>query len=227
MNTLMDARKITYQKPVRLKTSKTMNFNLKSSVLVTMAVTVLLTGSTNTASAEGSNNLRGQRVLIGDRNIPAAVMTCPHFNPGSNTACSFPAGNMMVGACCYSSSSKNKDEPTNTDAQWCSCNHKESPGKFACQPYSYPEGDCPKDIPTNPPVSTSASTPVTRRTTVSWCPYQPKTNDVCTLPTGMSSGSCTWSKTAPHSPTTKGTTTTNVCSCKASKFTCVQTITRN
>ena len=65
-----------------------MNFNLKFSVLGTMAVTILLTGST--ASAVRSQNLSGQQVLIDDRNIPAAVMTYPHLYPGSNTVCSFP-----------------------------------------------------------------------------------------------------------------------------------------
>merc|ERR1712086_1072503 len=133
---------------------------------------------------------------------------CPEYNPGSNTACSLTG--MYVGTCYYSSSAKNAAEAINTDSQACSCNANKS-GTFVCtsQPF-------PGVVPTMAPVP--VSTPTT--SDPSWCPSTtPNTNDGCTLPSGKTSGSCSFS-----SATVNGTTTAN-CSCDGTKFTCISSIT--
>merc|ERR1719162_2022080 len=157
-----------------------MNFNLQFSILAVMTIAALLPGCT-LAAAEGSQTnrrLRGnnqQRVL--------ASTFCPEYNPGSNTACSLTG--MYVGTCYYSSSAKNAAEAINTDSQACSCNANKS-GTFVCtsQPF-------PGKVPTMAPVP-AGPTPTTPDPV--WCPINtPNTNDVCTLPPGKSSGSCSFS----------------------------------
>merc|ERR1719491_2769852 len=132
---------------------------------------------------------------------------CPEYNPGSNTACSLTG--MYVGTCYYSSSAKNAAEAINTDSQACSCNANKS-GTFVCSSQSFPGG-----VPTSAPVPAGPTPdPV-------WCPSNtPNTNDVCTLPSGKSSGSCSFSST-----TANGMTTTDNCSCDGTKFTCISSIT--
>ena len=62
-----------------------MNFNLKSSVLATMAVAVLLTGSA--ASAEGSNNLPTPLPLT--TKAPSAITSTPEVCHGDGFKCGF------------------------------------------------------------------------------------------------------------------------------------------
>ena len=187
-----------------------MNFKFNSIVLalaLAFASSFLLDGVT----AVDQQQLRGSP---DDNNSPQrnmAGMVCPALAPTNGTSCAgvLPSG-FTNGGCEWHHSAWDTAGTKTTTIDRCSC-----PGQQG-------SWSCSKDIETvtSPPVPSpppaTAPAPIS-----SWCPPAPaSTGDVCTLPAGKTSGSCTnWSTTA------KKVTTETVCTCKSASptFDCKQT----
>jgi hypothetical protein len=192
-----------------------MNVKLNSIVLALAFASSLLDG---VAAASQQQQLRGSP----DNNSPQRNMavagvgsiSCPPLAPTNGDSCvGVLSPGSTNGYCGWQRSSWDGDGTKTTTIDKCSCGQQSI-------------WSCSKDIETNtsPPVpSPPPATVPTPSSDSTWCLLASgSTGDICTLPDGKSSGSCTnWSTTADR------VTTKNVCTCTRSAsptFVCTQTI---
>jgi hypothetical protein len=189
-----------------------MNFKLNSIVLaLAFASSALVDG----VAAASQQQLRGS--LDNNNNSPQRNMaiSCPKVAPTNGSSCAnVLSGGSNRGYCGWQHSSWDGTGARTTTIDNCTCN-ADGNSSWSCtkdiQTITSPPTPSPPPAPAPAPTPSSGS---------SWCPNVLRGGDICTLPDGKSSGSCT------NMSTTNNVTTKNVCTCTSASptFVCTQTV---